>query len=240
MRLGDLLDRQIGVAIFFAPQPEQAVHHDDAGRDGIDRHSNALQRTGQADGEIVQRGLRAGIVRTQIIGLDGHGTRDIDDPSQFGGDHVRHGEPAQSHRCQRVCMVIRDPIGRADLNRRLRGVSRRAAARIVDEDLDVSAERGPRLGMDGGSAFVRRQVSDGDPRSLDVSRDLLGPFAVSAMDNHRAALLGEHAGDALSDPAAAACDERAPALELKIHNVLPPRGPRLCPRRSGGRAQAAS
>jgi hypothetical protein len=107
------------------------------------------------------------------------------------------------------------------LNRCLRGVSRRTAARIIDEDLDVSAERGPRLGMDGGSAFVRRQVSDGDPRRVDVSRDLLSPFAISAVDNYRAALLGEHAGDALSDPAAAACDECATALELKIHSVPP-------------------
>jgi hypothetical protein len=73
----------------------------------------------------------------------------------------------------------------------------------------------------GGSGFVRRQVSDGDPPSLDVSRDVLGPFAVSAMDNYRAALLGEHAGDALSDPAAAACDECAPAFELEVHSFLP-------------------
>jgi hypothetical protein len=75
--------------------------------------------------------------------------------------------------------------------------------------------------MDGGSAFVRRQVSDGDPRRVDVTCDLLSPFAISAVDNYRAALLGEHAGDALSDPAAAACDECATALELKIHSVPP-------------------
>jgi hypothetical protein len=76
--------------------------------------------------------------------------------------------------------------------------------------------------MDGGSTFVRGEVSDRYPGGLDVGRDLLGPFAVAAVDHYRAALLGEHAGDALSDPAAAACDECAPAFELKIHSVPPP------------------
>jgi hypothetical protein len=34
--------------------------------------------------------------------------------------------------------------------------------------------------------------------------------------------LGEHAGDALTDPAAAACDERTPPFEFKIHSVPSP------------------
>ncbi len=75
--------------------------------------------------------------------------------------------------------------------------------------------------MDRGSAFIRRQVSDGDPRSVDLSCDFLGPVAVSAMDDHYTAFLCEHAGDAFSDPATAACDERASALELKIHFASP-------------------
>src|SRR5579864_3278963 len=119
-------------------------------------------------------------------------------------------------------MVIRDPVLHAYVDRGFRRVSGRAASGIVDEDLDICTERGPRRSMHGGSALVRRQVSDSDPRSLDISRNLVGPFAISAVDNHRAALLSEHAGNPLSYPAAAAGDQRAPTLELKIHSVHPP------------------
>ena len=100
-------------------------------------------------------------------------------------------------------MVIGDPIGRADLNRGFRGVAGRATPSIVHQDLDISAERGSRLIMDGGGVFIRRQLSDGNARCFDLGSHLFRSLTVAAMDNHRAALSRQQAGNALTDPATA-------------------------------------
>jgi hypothetical protein len=64
------------------------------------------------------------------------------------------------------------------------------------------------------------EIADGTARRLDVTDNLLRPFAASPMDHHRTALLGEQARNRLANPAAAR-HQRASTLELKIHAVPP-------------------
>ena len=96
----------------------------------------------------------AGIVGTEVVGLDGDGAGYLDDAAPFRGNHFGYGEAAQAHRGQRVGVVIGDPVVCRNVDREARGVARGAASGVVDEDFDVAAEDLTRLGVDGRRTFV--------------------------------------------------------------------------------------
>ena len=98
---------------------------------------------------------------------------------------------------------------------RVVAVDREADA--VETARSLLHERGyrrPGLFMHRSGALVSPDVADGDTHCVDLCRDLLGPLAVATVDDHRGAVLRQHACGRLTDAAAAARDQCAPAFEF--------------------------
>src|SRR5258708_8177515 len=113
---------------------------DQAGHDPVRCDASSSQLLRQAEGHVVERGLRGAVGREMRVWRDGVSRRDLDQTPPAALFHRRRKGMDQSNRGDRVLMVVVDPFLKGGVEPRVVGLLS-GIADVIHEDIDAVESR---------------------------------------------------------------------------------------------------